>query len=398
MVRFLPNSKGKYGVGVADVINKYGKDRTLFRLFYPIPKESYKMEEAIGLMEDFNYVRGICQFFGMPRLASFVNWCISDVRVPVNVNSAPITGNNRFPVAVFSHGLGGNRIIYNTVCCEMASQGMVVAAVEHADESASATYYLDPENKHKKWIDYLPGVNKLANEWEVRNRQVRQRAIECSEALNCLEAINSGTLDTVDTGGFNLQQLFNRLDLEQGAAIVGHSFGGATALCALADDRRFTMAVGLDVWTFPLEKDIYRQLHSSTCKKPILMINMFHFHWVENIANLRKLDGNNRAMVTIKGTVHQNQSDSPYFFGAAIPTPLQRLIKLRGELDHREATRINNELMMAFINQHLIGGAECESNKVLADVIADNSKHAFIGSNIKIDEDRLAQSQQKIAT
>lgn len=35
------------------------------------------------------------------------------------------------PCVVFSHGLGGNRLIYSTYCCELASQGCLVACVEH---------------------------------------------------------------------------------------------------------------------------------------------------------------------------------------------------------------------------------------------------------------------------
>ena len=36
-----------------------------------------------------------------------------------------------FSVIVFSHGLGGMRTTYSAICCDLASHGYVVAAVEH---------------------------------------------------------------------------------------------------------------------------------------------------------------------------------------------------------------------------------------------------------------------------
>lgn len=43
----------------------------------------------------------------------------------------------KFPVMVFSHGLGGMRTTYSYICADIASHGWVVAAVEHRDGSAS---------------------------------------------------------------------------------------------------------------------------------------------------------------------------------------------------------------------------------------------------------------------
>lgn len=54
-----------------------------------------------------------------------------DVYVPV-LWQAPILDNNeKFPLIILSHGLGGNRTTYTTICSDLASHGYIVAAMEH---------------------------------------------------------------------------------------------------------------------------------------------------------------------------------------------------------------------------------------------------------------------------
>ena len=36
-----------------------------------------------------------------------------------------------FPVIVFAHGMGGMRTVSSSICCDLASHGYVVVAVEH---------------------------------------------------------------------------------------------------------------------------------------------------------------------------------------------------------------------------------------------------------------------------
>ena len=76
-----------------------------------------------------------------------------------------------FPLLMFSHGLGGTRTMYSTVCGEFASFGFVVCAVEHRDGSGPRTCVLRPrdedevdknlskaeyESKYSpRWVDYI---------------------------------------------------------------------------------------------------------------------------------------------------------------------------------------------------------------------------------------------------
>lgn len=44
-----------------------------------------------------------------------------------------------FPLIMFSHGRGGSRTAYSSVCSEFASYGVIVCAVEHRDGSGART-------------------------------------------------------------------------------------------------------------------------------------------------------------------------------------------------------------------------------------------------------------------
>ncbi|KAB5549863.1 platelet-activating factor acetylhydrolase [Coniochaeta sp. 2T2.1] len=53
----------------------------------------------------------------------------------------------RFPVMMFSHGLGGSRTLASSICGGLASYGVVVVAMEHRDGSGARTFVNLPPGK-----------------------------------------------------------------------------------------------------------------------------------------------------------------------------------------------------------------------------------------------------------
>lgn len=128
--------------------------------------------------------------------ANFLKIFLGDIKIPI-VENAPLEPTiQKFKTVVFSHGLGGTRFFYTGICCELASHGYVVIALEHRDDSPSMTYYYESEEKLKKneptWIKFRRVAVGTSSHLPERKNQVEMRASECRRALTLLEDLNAG--------------------------------------------------------------------------------------------------------------------------------------------------------------------------------------------------------------
>ena len=69
--------------------------------------------------------------------------------------------------------------------------------------------------------------------------KVEQRADDARKSLDVLYLLNEGAeINNMLGGSFDFKQFKGRLDVAT-AAIMGHSFGGATTVQTLSEDTRF---------------------------------------------------------------------------------------------------------------------------------------------------------------
>ncbi|XP_041361888.1 platelet-activating factor acetylhydrolase 2, cytoplasmic-like [Gigantopelta aegis] len=133
--RHLPPGTGPYMVGTVDVMYEHSEDGAFFRLYYPTPKtDIFKKYKQWPLwLPRKEYGLGYVHFLGKnPKVfGKLFNWLGGDVYVPAVWQAPMLRSDGKFPVLVLSHGLGGNRTTYTTFCCNLASHGFVVAALEH---------------------------------------------------------------------------------------------------------------------------------------------------------------------------------------------------------------------------------------------------------------------------
>ncbi|NWS85933.1 PAFA acetylhydrolase, partial [Toxostoma redivivum] len=378
----IPEGKGPHSVGCTDLMTEDAVEGSFLRLYYPA-YDATDIEEARWI-PDKEYYQGLSDFLNMYRVVGerLFHYYVGSVTCPAKSNAAFKPGE-KYPLIVFSHGLGAFRTIYSAICIEMASQGFIVAAVEHRDESASATYYCKrrsvPEsqeestpNMEKEWI-YYRKLKTGEEERCLRHKQVQQRAQECIKALNLILKINSGEeVTNVLHSDFDWNSLKDSVDTSR-IAVMGHSFGGATVIESLSKEIRFRCGIALDVWMLPVGDDIYQ----NSVQQPLLFINSEKFQWAENILKIKKLISNdrNKKMITIKGSVHQSFPDFTFVSGGIIA----RFFKLKGEIDPNEAIDISNHASLAFLQKHLSLKKDFDRWDSLVDGIGPN---VIPGTNI----------------
>lgn len=209
-----------------------------------------------------------------------------------------------FPLMMFSHGLGGTRTAYSSLCGEFASYGFVVFAIEHRDGSGPRTFVNQPDNKEVKLdenadyskdkhhdvkrkngpvqsrydvVDYIfpennawdtSPTNKKGVDQELRGAQIDLRLAEIEEAYEVIRAINNGEGAQIDTknlrrkhfkgssshglDGVDWQSWKGRIQMDHVVA-AGHSFGAATVTDMLRHEQRFkwvSQGIIYDIWRY----------------------------------------------------------------------------------------------------------------------------------------------------
>jgi len=334
----LPTPNGPFCVGYVDLMTPGTPDESIFmRIYYPSEKDGsvrnppvWTFDGSKHLLLDFlktmvwNWPSWVnskeYRAIGFARKVSspnffykfmFEGWSIFGRQLTIPINrSAKLASHseNGLPVVVFSHGMGCNRFTMSQVCYQLASQGVVVVAIEHREGSGFGSYYVKDGNS----IDVPHYVVKPdKHEYEERNKQVNHRYGEIVRTLDILQLVNAGiSVNNVcnDSTLMNLTLLKSSMDLNERLFLMGHSFGGASVLLA-SKDPRVKAILALDPWMFPLFKQEF-----SICKAAVIL-NTAMFR---NAKNLRVIRGASKDMdlefLVCKSGVHLGITDIPCVF------------------------------------------------------------------------------------
>ncbi|CAF9941676.1 MAG: hypothetical protein ALECFALPRED_009260 [Alectoria fallacina] len=384
-----------------------------FRIFYPCeptqPKSVYWLPSP-----QREYFRAYARFLSAgPRLASFLSYLpilrlVFHTTIPASQDAqllVPPEKVGRWPVMVFSHGLGGTKNAYSHLTGSLASHGMVVVAPEHRDGSAPISYIHFTDGSHPKVVDYrsLP-LKPSPKVDENRNKQLEIRLWELGLIHEALLKLDSSPKQLHNIGARTsqdpdlLSMFASALDVHAPGKISwsGHSFGAATVVqfiksvyyhssspsngytplyrpnldsSIVSQVTPATPITLLDLWTLPLRSSPTSYLwskplpayNSTSGSPPLAVLSEAFFKWTSNLRETKRAIsppmGDNSALETKPhifypiSSAHLSQSD----FGPLFPWATRKIFKAE---DPERTMRLNVRAILESLRRSGIRVAE----------------------------------------
>jgi dienelactone hydrolase len=257
-----------------------------------------------------------------------------------NNNNIP----TKYPIVLFSHGLGGCMEMYTQLCQQIASHGYIVIAMEHEDGSgAHAETSLGETILYKRPDDTPYSRQKVV---DFRLPFLQHRVSEVSKLLHTIAHCPDETSPQV-------QAILKVADLDKGIALLGHSFGGAAMILTAQEYQKQQSATStgteqgqtspinfnslnlLDPWAFSLDDETLNLgIQSSMPTLSILSES-----WVSTNPEVQQVDAFHEQCENLKAlympsSVHASFADSVSW----LPGFVARKLYLRGKKERRFQT------------------------------------------------------------
>lgn len=183
--------------------------------------------------------------------------------------------NRKFPLVVFSHGYNSYVEANTFLCCELASNGYVVASIGHAYEAAinefdDGTYDLYDIKNNRRICNnfirhFISQVKLLKSKGTPEELYKKFDAFQRENAKFLMERIHEWGKDVMCVIDTLKTKYVVWIDFSKGIGASGHSFGGATAYYLCQHSEEITCGINID-------GGIFGDYEGMVMKKPFLQI------------------------------------------------------------------------------------------------------------------------------
>ncbi|EWG42561.1 hypothetical protein FVEG_04330 [Fusarium verticillioides 7600] len=233
-----------------------------------------------------------------------------------------------YPVALFSPGYQGSRLVYRAMARSLASLGYIILTVDHTYEAFVVEF---PDGTAATAAEFPDNLNSTYRQLEVRTQD---------ESFVISQLCNHTLVEQVFgdfPGTFNPHKV----------AVYGHSFGGSTAAITAQRDRRVIGGLNFDgpmygsVVEQGLKRTPYILVGTNMTSDPVPGWNAFY----------DKIDAP-KMEVVVMHTRHYAFTDVPLLLTEfKIPPESEAMVhEVFGTLSGRKVEKAANEIMVGFLD------------------------------------------------
>jgi predicted dienelactone hydrolase len=219
-------------------------------------------------------------------------------------NAAVAKRPRKFPVVIFSHGVGGSSFESTGLFEDLVSHGYVVAAVEHTYLSAAVAF---PSGRIVVFHQNMSAAGATPQE------RLSQMVVWARELTETTAADLRFVLDKITQLNSALEKpslLAERLDLNRIAAL-GDSAGGSAAARACQLDQRIKACISLDGEANP-EGAFLNYPGAKSPSQPFLLVEVPHTPTGEELVRMGETRAQFNEYITRKETQLRNCSGGSY--------------------------------------------------------------------------------------
>ncbi len=261
---------GEYAAGTEcfTVRDSESGRKTAVRLYYPCEKSS-----TSGLKKAEMYSPELIKTVNRSSLNSLKD---SRIIYPDCYSEAPFVTDKKFPLIIFNHGFGSYIEANTFLCCDLASNGFIVASAGHPGDSMLNQYddgtydVFDKDNirkRNKNMPGQLFGMLAIMNKkGTAEERYERFFDFQNKYMTFFRDHLDCWSKDSLKVISYLKENYSDYIDFSKGIGATGHSFGGATAyyMCHYTDE--ITCGINID-------GGVFGDYTGSVMKKPFVQIS-----------------------------------------------------------------------------------------------------------------------------
>ena len=291
----LPKPTGKYKVGTSTY---FWIDKTREELWTLDPKDSRRLMVQIWYPADENN-KGIKApyIFNLEEIGLSIKkyWeDMPEIEHQSYLNLPVAKAEKKYPVLIFSHGMNSSRFLYTSISQELASQGYIVASIDHTYWGPGVAF---PDGKKVSFDDGMISRDKLDF------NEIDRMMLEGITVMSADQAFIAGKLRKLNSKD---KKFKGRFDLSK-MGVIGHSMGGMAATASCLKYKTFKTCISLDGVNYFLNR-----MPNPSSKPFLLLLNS---QWGKNAPPKIKKNyleaWENPTIFIINGTKHNFYSDIP---------------------------------------------------------------------------------------